>query len=113
MSWEQKASEWDEGWESFDAAAEAVARSARASNAARARWRLEFNGKQVAFLTDEDRALLAGELARADLQVYTVVRMAKRDLERGHADTAIARLKVDADKLRCHDTPINQLIASH
>lgn len=39
MAWEQKASEWDEGWASFDVAAEAIARSARASKAARARWR--------------------------------------------------------------------------
>ena len=38
LSWEQKASEWDEGWESFDGAAEAESRRERASNAARARW---------------------------------------------------------------------------
>ena len=39
MAWEQKASEWDEGWESYDAIAEAAARSERASKAATARWR--------------------------------------------------------------------------
>lgn len=39
LAWEQKASEWDEGWDSYDAAAEAAARSERAKNAARARWR--------------------------------------------------------------------------
>jgi len=38
MSWEQKASEWDEGWSSYDASAEAAARSERARTAARARW---------------------------------------------------------------------------
>lgn len=38
FDWERKACEWDEGWQSFDAASEAAARSANARTAARARW---------------------------------------------------------------------------
>lgn len=57
--------------------------------------------------------VLAQELQREDLQCYTVVRMAKMDLERGAFETAIARLRVDADKLRCHDTAINQLLRDY
>lgn len=38
MDWERKASEWDEGWASYDAAVEAGSRSERARSAARARW---------------------------------------------------------------------------
>lgn len=37
-AWERKASEWNEGWESYDAAQDSVARSQRARNAANARW---------------------------------------------------------------------------
>jgi len=64
-------------------------------------------------LSAEDLALLKAELARDDLQIYTVVVMALRDLDAGRVDAALARLRVDADKLRCHDTPINRLLKSH
>ena len=39
-----------------------------------------------------------------ELQSLTVVRMAEKDLEKGEWKSAIARLKVDADKIR----PINK-----
>lgn len=67
----------------------------------------------MADLATADVTLLHAELAREDLQVYTVVRMARLDVERGDVDAAIARLRIDADKLRCHDTMINRLLASH
>lgn len=38
FDWERKACEWDEGWESFDAATEATTRTANARAAARVRW---------------------------------------------------------------------------
>lgn len=61
--------------------------------------------------TPEELVILGHELAREDLQVYTVVRMAQQDLAAGAIDSALARLRVDADKLRCYDTPLNQLLA--
>ena len=36
--WERKASEWDEGFDCYDADAEASARSERSKKAAAARW---------------------------------------------------------------------------
>lgn len=38
VTWERKASEWDEGYDSFNAIQEAEIRSDRARNAAIARW---------------------------------------------------------------------------
>lgn len=63
-------------------------------------------------LSAEDREMLQAELQRPDLRAYTVVRLAASDLEAGDAETALARLRVDADKLRCYDTPINRLLAA-
>jgi hypothetical protein len=57
-------------------------------------------------------AILRAELARPELRIYTVVVMAERDLAAGRLDAALARLRVDADKLRCHDTRLNELLAS-
>ena len=62
-------------------------------------------------LSAEDVRTLRRELENEDLQVYTVVRLAQRDLEAGDVETAIARLRVDADKLRNHDTKITRLLA--
>jgi len=45
--------------------------------------------KDILFSTDE-------------FDIYTVVVMAKRDIENGYIDSAISRLKVDIDKLRDH-----------
>lgn len=61
-------------------------------------------------LTTDELVILGQELAREDLQVYTVVRMAQRDVAAGAIDSALARLRVDADKLRCYDTPLNHLL---
>ena len=61
-------------------------------------------------LTPEERAKLTAELAREDLQGYTVVRLAQRELASGQVETALARLRVDADKLRAHDTFISELL---
>lgn len=55
-----------------------------------------------ATMTAEDLALLKAELEREDLQIYSVVVMARRDLEVGKVDAALARLRVDADKLLRH-----------
>lgn len=57
-------------------------------------------------------AQLLGEVRRPDLAVYTVCVLAQRDLERGDLEAAIARLRVDADKLRMYETPINTILAA-
>lgn len=67
----------------------------------------------VSTLDDDNLALLRAELERPDLQIYSVVVMARRDLAAGDVDAALVRLRVDADKLRCHDTPINRLLAGN
>jgi hypothetical protein len=48
-----------------------------------------------------------------DLEIYTVVVMAKLDLEKGNFESAIKRLKVDADKIRTHDMDLYNLIMSY
>lgn len=53
---------------------------------------------------------MRAELQREDLRVYSAVVMADRDLVAGDVAGALARLQSEADKLRCHDTPINDLI---
>lgn len=55
--------------------------------------------------------VLRRELSRDDLSNYTVVRLARQDLEVGHFDAAIARLRIDADKLRMHGSALVDLIA--
>lgn len=62
-------------------------------------------------LSPADLQQLAFELTREDLQIYTVVRMARNDLAAGAVDSAVARLRVDADKLRAYDTWLNELLA--
>lgn len=51
-------------------------------------------------LSIEQRETLHRELAREDLDSYTAVRMARADVAAGHFEAAVARLRVDADKLR-------------
>lgn len=55
-------------------------------------------------------AIFCAELSRADLSIYTVCVMAQRDLDANNFASAVARLRVDADKLRSHDTPLNDLL---
>lgn len=55
-------------------------------------------------LTPQELVRLRQELQREDLQSFTVVRMALRDVLDGNVDTAIARLTVDADKFRACST---------
>lgn len=45
-AWERKASEWDEGFDSFNALEEAQGRKDRAQKAAAARWSKPVRGKQ-------------------------------------------------------------------
>lgn len=52
-------------------------------------------------LTTEQRETLRRELARDDLAVYTVVRMAREAVDFGRFDEAVARLRVDADRSAC------------
>lgn len=63
-------------------------------------------------LSIESREILSRELAREDLQVFSVVRMAARDMADGNVASAIARLRVDADKLRMHSTELYEFISS-
>ena len=46
-AWERMASEWDEGFDGFDAEQDAEARSERARKAAIARWRLYFQDRTL------------------------------------------------------------------
>lgn len=59
-----------------------------------------YTGMESSILT-----LLQAELKREDLRVYCAVVMADRDLDAGDVASALARLRSEADKLRCHDTP--------
>lgn len=61
-------------------------------------------------LTDNQKRILKKELEREDLSVYTVVVMALRDANNGDYSAALSRLRVDADKLRMYNTPINQIL---
>lgn len=64
----------------------------------------------MTILNANDLEILKKELQRPELRVFTVVVMASRDLEIGDVAGALARLRVDADKLRAHDTRINCLL---
>lgn len=50
-----------------------------------------------------DTKLLIERLSSSELQCYTVVRMALRDISRDNISAAMTRLSIDADKIRCHD----------
>lgn len=50
------------------------------------------------------------ELARDDLSIYTVVLMAREEVAVGHFDAAVARLRVDADKILMHSRALYDLI---
>ena len=62
-------------------------------------------------LSPDQRETLRKELSRDDLSIYTVVRLARQDVEVGNFDAAISRLRVDADKLRAHSPIILGLIS--
>lgn len=64
-------------------------------------------------LSPLQRDALRSELSRDDLSIYAVVRLARKDVEVGHFDAAISRLRVDADKLRAHGSVLNELIQMH
>jgi hypothetical protein len=49
-------------------------------------------------------------LSSPDLQCYTVVLMALKDLRKGNISGAVARLRVDADKIRSHDVALYNYI---
>ncbi len=61
-------------------------------------------------LSVEQREVLRRELAREDLAIYTVVRMAREEVAVEHFDAAVARLRVDADKILMHSRPLYDLI---
>lgn len=64
----------------------------------------------MTILNCNDLEILKQELQRSELREYTVVVMASRDLESGDVAGALARLRIDADKLRAHNTPITRLL---
>lgn len=65
---------------------------------------------EVNQFSDVEIKMLQAELQREELQVYTAIVMAKKDLDDGNYDTVIFRLKLDADKWRGYDTPINDFL---
>ncbi|QPS78381.1 MULTISPECIES: hypothetical protein [Delftia] len=64
----------------------------------------------MSFFNSNDLEILKKELQRPELRVYTVVVMASLDLENGDVAGALARLRIDADKLRAHNTQITRLL---
>jgi hypothetical protein len=56
--------------------------------------------KQGYVLDGNDAFTFTDELYNEELEIYTVVRMAQEDLENRNVKGALARLKVDADKIR-------------
>lgn len=64
----------------------------------------------MTLLNCNDLEILKQELQRPELRVYGAVVMASRDLENGDVAGALARLRIDADKLRAHNTPITRLL---
>jgi hypothetical protein len=61
-------------------------------------------------LSVEQRETLRREINRDDLNIYTAVVMARKDIEVGRYESAIARLRVDADKIRMHSAALYELI---
>ncbi len=66
----------------------------------------------MALLDPDELHILRRELQRPELRVYTAVVLASRDLDNGDIPGALARLRVDADKLRSHETRITQLLGA-
>jgi len=64
----------------------------------------------VSLLNSNDLEILKKELQHPELRVYTAVVMASLDLENGDVAGALARLRIDADKLRAHNTQITRLL---
>ncbi|MDN7465756.1 hypothetical protein [Burkholderia gladioli] len=61
-------------------------------------------------LDDELRAW-SNALSGDDLSILTVVRVARDDLTRGELETAILRLRIDADKIRALSPALYEMIA--
>lgn len=57
-----------------------------------------------------DVAALSRALTAPELQVYTVVVLARRDIAAGDVASALARLRTDADKLRAYDKNLYHMI---
>lgn len=64
----------------------------------------------MSLLNSNDLEILKKELQHPELRVYTAVVMASLDLENGDVAGALARLRIDADKLRAHNTQITRLL---
>jgi len=63
-------------------------------------------------MTMIDSLRLKALLSNPDLDIYTVVRMARKDLDAGDVIGALARLLVDADKIRALDAQLYEIICS-
>lgn len=61
-------------------------------------------------LSEDQRRILRNELARSDLSIFSCVALAKVELATGHYDAAIARLLVDADKIRTISRPLYDIV---
>jgi hypothetical protein len=58
----------------------------------------------------QDLEILRRELAREDLEIYSAVHFARREIERDDPEAAIARLRVDADKIRMHSPELYAVV---
>lgn len=56
---------------------------------------------------------LIDKLSTPEMQTLTVCRMAITDLENGDMDSAVARLRVDADKIRMDDMELYEWIINN
>lgn len=61
-------------------------------------------------LTPDQLEQLNHEVRREDLQAYTAIRMARRELAAGNVDGALATLRVDADKIRSYSPDLYALV---
>jgi hypothetical protein len=61
-------------------------------------------------LSHDQIQVLMREISREELSIYTVVVMARKDAELGQFQNAIARLRVDADKILMHSPELYELI---
>lgn len=61
-------------------------------------------------LTTAERDTLRRELMREDLSIYSAIRMARKEVEAGYFDAAVACLRIDADKIRMHSKELYALL---
>jgi hypothetical protein len=60
--------------------------------------------------TQKDLAEITRRLGNPDIQCFSAVLMARRDLNAGNHEAAVCRLRIDADKIRPLDAELYRLV---